>query len=275
MSRYLVTRTALLFVLGAACAGSVRAQSPEEPTLAFTISAGLSTGGDLWQINKQVLRAPSGAQDTATVGRRLRPGITAALGVTYYRSPHFGLNAEIAYYGLGTEQSCSGPATFSDGFNQEVCTGANGTHVSSSVVAFQGGGVWNLGSPERTTPYVRTDIGLGYLENTFVETEALIADPQCNTVDNTCIVKIITERNPKTFTWTVSLAAGLAFPVGTGYRFRMEARDLITALPVIDQPALIGVNAQPVSASHMRVKSIPIITFGLDVLLERSHPRRY
>lgn len=271
-----MTRASLCLLLAVLVRPAVaRAQSSEEPTLAFTISGGLSTGSDLWQINKQVLRAPSGAQDTATVARRLRPGITAALGVTYYRSPHFGLNAEIAYYGLGTEQSCNGPATFSDPFNQEVCDGANGEHISSSVVAFQAGGIWHAGNPAHATPYLRADLGLGFLENTFVETEALIADTQCNTVDNTCIVKIITERNPRTFTWTVSLAAGLALPVGTGYRFRMEARDLLTALPVIDQPALIGVNSQPVSASHMKVKSIPIITFGLDVLLERSHSRRY
>lgn len=257
---------------------SLHAQSRDEPSLAFTISGGLNAGRDLWQVGKQVLRSPSGQTDTATITRRIRPGLTATLGVSYFRSSHFGVNAEIAFYGLGTEQDCKGPASFSPdttSFNQAVCTGINGAHISSNIAAFQVGATYRFLDPQRVSPYVRANVGFGFLGGSFVETSAAIRDPQCNTADNICEVKVITERSPHALTWTMSLAGGITVPMGTGYRFRMEARDLITALPVIDQPALIGANNQPVSTSFMRVKHIPIFTFGLDVLLERSHPRRY
>ncbi len=104
---------------------------------------------------------------------------------------------------------------------------------------------------------------------------SLIANQRCGTVDGTCEVKIITERNSHTFTYSGALAVGLSFPLATGYRVNFEARDLVTALPVIDQPALIGPTNQQVSQSHLAVKNVPIFTFGLDVLLERTHSRRY
>ncbi|HEY2804284.1 MAG TPA: hypothetical protein VGI92_00340 [Gemmatimonadales bacterium] len=271
----LVRRTVLASILLTPLAGALSAQSRDQPSLAFTISGGLNAGGDLWQVDKQVLRSTTGGQDTATVNRRLRPGLTATLGMSYFQSPHFGWNAEIAFYGLGTEQDCRGPAVYSDAFNQKVCTSASGGHIGSNLISFQGGGTWRLGDPDKVTPYVRANLGVAFIGNSFVETSTFIQDPACTTADNVCEVKIITERNPRTFTWTTSLAIGVSMPIGSGYRFRMEGRDLITALPVIDSPALIGVNSQPVSDSHMKLKNIPIFTFGFDVLLERSHARRY
>lgn len=274
---------AILLLLGCVAAPSLaRAQSAEEPSLAFTISAGVNAGSDLWQINKQVLRNHDTLgnlyQDTATITRRLRPGISAMLGVTYQRSPHLGLHAEIAYYGLGTEQDCRGPAIYqadSAQFNKAVCDATKGQHIGSNIIDFQVGALYRVVSGQRVSPYFRAAIGAGFLGNSFVETTAFVASTRCGTIDELCEVKIITERNSHTFTYSGLLAFGLSIPMGTGYRFNFEGRDLVTALPVIDKPALIGFSGQPVSQSHLAVKNVPIFVFGLDVLLERTHPRRY
>jgi len=89
---------------------SARGQSPSEPSLAFTISAGMSTGQKLWSIDNQTLivSGGQGATDSVGLARSIRPGIAASLGLSYYRSPHWGLNAEIAYFGLS--RSTSRPA---------------------------------------------------------------------------------------------------------------------------------------------------------------------
>ena len=278
-----MTRAGLAILVAALVApAALRAQSPEEPSLSFTISGGINAGSDLWRIDKQVLRSRDSAgnvyQDTATITRRLRPNLSAMLGMSYLRSPHLGFHAEIAYYGLGTEQDCRGPAVFqpdSARFNQTVCDAAKGQHISSNVIDFQAGVLYRVVPGQHVSPYFRVDLGVGFLGNSFVETTSIIASQRCGTVDNICEVKIITERNSHTFTYSGALAFGLSLPVGTGYRFNFEGRDLITALPVIDQPALIGTNSQPVSQSHLALKNVPIFTFGLDVLLERTHPRRY
>jgi hypothetical protein len=273
--------TALL--LGATLAPALRAQSPENPSLSFTINGGLNSGGDLWQVNKQVLRSPRGIQDTATITRRIRPGISAMLGMSYFRSPRLGFNAEIAYYGLGTEQDCRGPAVYQPDtlngqnidFNRTVCDGAKGQHISSNVITLQAGAVFRFGNPGHVMPYLRGIVGGGFIGNTFVETASIIQNPSCTTIDNVCEVKIITERNPHTFTYNFAAAFGLALPMGPGYRLDLEGRELFAALPVIDQPALIGVNNQPVSQSRLTLKRSTLFTVGLEVLLERSHPRRY
>ena len=268
----------VLAVLSLAAA-PLAAQSREEPSMAFTISGGMATGGDLWRIPRQELLVSGSTRDTVGLARRLRPGITASLGMSYYRSPHFGLNAEIAYFGLGTESSCSPPAAgFAAGpnsVNAKACTSVQGQHQSSGVIGFMAGATYRFFRTESVQPYVRVNAGVGLVSNSFIQTVGIVHDTTtCTTSDRICAYPLLAERNRPGATWLVSLAGGFSYPLGPGYRVRMEGRDLILTLPVATGPAPFPNPGSFVPTKNI-VKHIPAFMIGFDVLLERRHTRRY
>ncbi len=270
---------ATIAALALCIAPAARAQSPSEPSLAFTISGGMSQGGPLWTIDRQPLSAPGGpppAFDTVTIGRKLRNGVSASLAVSLYRSPRFGINAEVGYFGVGSEQRCSGPPQYAPdslNINQQACERGNGQHVATSLVAFLAGGTYRFLPGSRVQPFVRANAGLAFLSNAFVETSGLVAYPQCSPVSNVCLYNMIAEKNRPSMTWVVSLAGGFSAWLGAGYRIRMEARDLMTSLPVVNSTTMTPTGL--VAEGRMTVKHVPVYMIGLDVLLESRHPRRY
>jgi hypothetical protein len=71
-----------------------------------------------------------------------------------------------------------------------------------------------------------------------------------------------------------TVAAGLAFRLGTGYQLRLEGRDVITLLDQVTGPA------DPSSGTLVPPRSGHVFhnfafTVALDVILEQSHRRRY
>ncbi len=271
---------ATVAVLAVLAAPAARAQSADEPSLAFTISAGLSTGQKLWNVDNQPLLAPAGAYDTVRLGRRLVPGLTASLGMSLFRSPHWGLNAEIGYFGVGSEQLCIGPAVYANdslNLNRQGCENANGRHAASSAIGFLVGGVHQfLDSSSAWHPYIRANAGVGLLGASFVETNSLVHGPQCAGIspsDNICPYTILSERKKRSATFLVSLAGGFTVNFGQGYRIRMEGRDLIMQIPRVTGPA--DPTTGNIADAKLVVKHVPSFTIGLDVLLERRRTRRY
>ena len=262
-------------------ASPLAAQSREDPSLAFTISGGMSAGGDLWRIDRQPLAAPGTAQDTVGLARRLRPGIAASLGMSFFRSPHVGLNFEVAYFGLGSEQTCEPPAAGfvpnpdnSESINSKACTNAHGQHTASGAIGFLAGGTYRFLDPQKVQAYVRVNAGVALLSNSFVQTVGLVHDTACVSADNICPYQILSERNRQSATWLVSLAGGFSYYLGPGYRVRMEGRDLLLTLPIAAGPAVPGSTGNFPPIKHV-VKHIPVFMIGFDVLLERRHTRRY
>jgi hypothetical protein len=272
-----------LFVVGTAAlllvTTSARAQSQSEPSLAFTIAAGLTSGGHLWSIDNQPLPV-SGSPDTDFVGlgRRIRPGLAASLAISFYRSPHFGLNGEIAYVGLGTEQQCRDPAAGykpdTENTNRQACHTANGLHDASSAISFLAGVTYRILDQTKVQPYVRVNAGLGLLGNSFVETAGYVQVSQCVSADNVCSYPLLLERKRAAASWVASLAAGFAFYLSEGYRVRMEGRDLIMTLPVVQGPAP-NTPGGNIAVTRRTIRHTPVFMIGLDVLLERRHTRRY
>ena len=272
--------TRAVCILAALALGATAAQaqspSPQEPTLVFSISVGMTTQGDLWTLPKQPQIAPGGA-DTLALGRVLRPGLVAGLAATYQRAAHFGFTGEVTYFGIASEQRCTGPATFlpdsaNGNINQQACTNANGKHVATSVVGFLVGGVYSFLPRSNFQPFLRATVGPGLMGNSYIQTTGTIRSPACVTIDSICDLALLDENGSKQFTWVANLSGGATFKFAPGYRLRFEAHDVITSLPVATGP-------KPVTGGYpttgMTVKHVPTFTMGLDVLLERRHARRY
>jgi len=261
-------------------AGGAAAQelSPHEPHLVFSISAGLSNGSDLWTLpdHPQPVLGTPGFADTMAISRVLRPGLIAGLAASYYTSPHFGWTAEVTYFGLSSEQRCTGPTTYqpeADRINQQACERAQGQHVATSIVGFMGGMTYRFFPDRRVEPFVRGVAGLGLLGNSYIVTSGDIHTTQCQTADNLCTLTLVREETQSQMTFVASLSAGLAYALSPGYRVRFEGRDLITSLPVATGN---GQDVDPAIVATGRViKNVFAFTIGLDIILEQRHTRRY
>jgi hypothetical protein len=264
----------------AATAPAASAQSADQPSFVFTIYGGMNAGAPLWQLSPQgILVTGTASADTMTLGRRVAPGLIAGLAGTYYRSPHFGITGDVGYFGLSTEQRCSGPATWkadsaTEGQNRQLCATANGYHAGTGVIGFMGGVTYRLFPDKAAQPFVRVTAGLGLLSNSYVETVGVAFLSSISSCNFGCGIPLIREQQTPEFTWLMNLSAGATISLSPTYRFRFEARDLIVSLPVVTGPKDPFDNSSFVTTGRA-VKHIPIFLFGLDVHLERKHTRRY
>ena len=96
----------------------------------------------------------------------------------------------------------------------------------------------------------------------------------------TATVYFLADQHHKELTWMVSLGAGAMLPLSPGYQLRLEARDLIVALPYPTGPAtdtgsVANASALPQPPIGVKVRHVPTLMLGLDVVLERRRGRRY
>jgi hypothetical protein len=275
-----VFRASCLALLGLTTfAAGTTAQVAREPQLILSIGGGIAAGrGELWGVPRQPLGvAGSSSQDTVGVARRLRPGLTATLAATYHRSGRLGYTAEAGYFGVATEMRCTPPANGyvadTEQKNEQACANAQGSHMPTSLVGFQGGLAYKLRDTGRILPYVRASAGIGFLANPFVRTEAIITAPStCPTSSGQCWWRLLDDDKDYSLTWVSTIAAGTSIIVAPGYRFRFEARDLITSLPTASGSGDPVSRVAPVGST---VKHVLVFTAGMDVVLERRRGRRY
>jgi hypothetical protein len=263
-----------------AATAAAQVQAPFEPQLIFSIGGGLAAGGgELWSLPQQgvlVVGSPAGDIDTLGLARYLVPGPVATLSATYHRSAHLGFIAEAGYFAIASEQRCTAPAggfkPDSEDKNEQACTRGNGDHRPTSIVGFQLGIAYRGSPGASVSPYARASAGIGFLADSYIRTDGAIQAPQACGSAGVCQWPLIEAQHTAETTWIVSLAAGAAVTLGTGYRFRFEARDLIAALQV---PAGTANPANGLAPVGTAVRHIPVFTFGLDVVLERRRGRRY
>jgi hypothetical protein len=274
----------LAAALAAVGATAVRAQTQEQPNLILTISAGYLTGGELWTIDRQlapVATVATSGWDTLRLGRRIRPGLAATLGATYFPSSHLGYTAEAGFFGIGTEAACAPVGPYApdppDFKNQQACQFLQGENIRGNVVGFLGGLIWRF-TTRGNQPYVRAAVGAGILGNSYVETFApIVYHLTADTVAEANLI-FLTDSSQGRLTWMASLGAGATLPLAPGYQLRVEVRDLITSLPVAtgaarDTAAILRGNPAP--PTSWKVVHVPTITVGLDIVLEKRRGRRY
>ena len=261
-------------------ASAAPAQTRDEPSLNFTLYGGLSTGGTLWNLSRQPLLAPGGPPpplDTVTIGRRLRPSTLAGLSISWFRSPHFALTADIAYLGFDSEELCHGPALYHpdpDDLNRQACNNSNGGVAGTSVVGFMVGGTYRLFPLAAVQPYLRATGGLGLLGSSYIETAALVFNPKCGTASRVCPTSLLEEQKSTYLTWVVSLSLGSSFRLSPGTRILFEARNILASLPVVTGPRN-PFDFHSFPTTSRAVKHQPAFLVGLEILLERRHGRRY
>jgi hypothetical protein len=274
----------IVLVLAAALARTAAPQTPDQPVLMFTVSGGYSTGGNLWNIGKQLAFAlQSGGTnfwDSVALGRRLRPGVAATLAATYFRNPHLGYNLEVGYFGLESESSCRPLAPFTPTGTvptaiQQACGYVQGQNLRGDAVGFLGGLVYRF-STGGGQPYLRVAAGGALLGPSFVETAA----PILTASGGESLVYFIADQHAAQATWMISLGGGEMLPLSPGYQLHIEIRDLIVALPqptgpATDTAAIAAVGALPVPPVRSRIHNVLAITVGLDVVFERRRGRRY
>ncbi len=258
-------------------ASDLGAQSRQDPSLVFSIGLGLTSGQRLWEVSQALPVAASVAMDTVGLGRYLRPSLTATVGMSYFRARNLGWAFEVGYFGVGSEQRCAGPAAYvpdPDQINLQGCSRAQGLHKQTSIVGFQGGIIYRFTPGAMFQPYLRTTAGLGLIGNSFVETSGpVVVAPNC-TLQSPCDLILIDEAGNQAATWVATLAGGLSIDLAPAYRLRMEVRDFVTSLPVVNGPAdplLIG----QVGSTGRKLVHVPTFTLGIDLVFERRHTRRY
>jgi len=272
---------AVALALGACLALPARAQTPDQPSLMFTISGGVLTGGRLWTIPQQLALASNGAGytwDTVSLGRSLRTGFAATLAATYFRTPHLGYVVEAGFFGIGSEAQCAPVVPFhatTDNVNQKACNYLQGQNLRGDAVGLLGGVVWRF-MTGGTQPYVRAAAGGAILGSSFAEAVA----PVLVSGNGQSTVWFLADQNHKELTWMVSVGAGVMLPLAPGYQMRFEVRDLIVALPyptgpATDTGAVANSNALPQPPISLKTMNITSVMIGLDVVLERRRGRRY
>lgn len=254
-----------------------RAQSDNQPNLIFSITSGYSSGGRLWALAKQAVVAPAGQFDTVALERHLRPGFSAILGATLFPSGHLGVGIEIGLFSLGSESRCAAIDTFRTDpqrLNEQACGSIQGRSFPTSLAAFQAGLTYQFGRRGGTQPYLRVGGGFGLLGSSFIQTAGVVATTS-GSCQTGCFKYILDAAKRKEFIWTATAAAGAAVPLGPGYRFRVEARDAIMAMPIVTGPATDLLTTVPVAPTGSTVRHVLTITFGLDVAFEPRRTHRH
>jgi hypothetical protein len=83
--------------------------------------------------------------------------------------------------------------------------------------------------------------------------------------------QVIADPSPHNTSLMVGAAVGFSSPLGTGYQFRFEVRDVVTSMNRLLGP----VNGLGVGPTATRTYHHFALTLGLDVVLERKRGRRY
>jgi len=270
-------RSCSLATLVLMCALTVpaAAQTGSEANLVFTIFGGTVTGHSLWSVGKQPLTVLGTSNyDTLDLSRSVTSSMVLGLVATYFVSPHVGVHLELSYLGLPVESRCNGLFFHPDSNafmdlhrNQQVCDDVESQQADGGAITIFGG-VTLRAAPRRTiSPYVRANLGLVNeprstieMAGAFIDSDGLLKERQ-----------VLADASPRRTSVMYGAAAGFTSPLGPGYAFRFEVRDIVVSLDRLTAPAnALGIG--PIASKSYHHVSL---TLGLDVVLERKRGRRY
>ena len=247
------------------------AQRGPEANLVLTILAGTITGHSLWTVEKQPLclgNPCSGLYDTLHLARSINSSTMLGVAATFFPSPHLGFHAEVSYVGLPIDSGCSGvfnpDAQHTD---EQICDDISAQAASGGAIAILGGLTLRAASRRAFSPYVRGSLGLVSLSRSTIEVSGRYLTSGGAVVERVIIV----DDTPRRTSPMVGAAVGFTSPIGSGYQFRLEARDILTALDRLIGPA----NSLGEGPTAKRYYHHFALTLGLDVVLEKKRGRRY
>jgi hypothetical protein len=281
-------RRAPAFALAATLAlvPAARAQAPSEPRLLLSVFAGYRGGRALWSLTGQpigvlvaagdTLVPTPGQYDTLDLRRRIAPGLVLGASGTYFPTPGIGFLGEIAFLGMSIESQCTihqfQPPATSD-IDTDLCASLQGQSVATSAVAFSLGIVGRLLPSRRTYPYVLAAAGFVARARSTVEMQGFYIGSDGLPVPETVVLDTI----PSNTALHLTVGAGVAFSLGTGYQLRFEGRDVIARMDAVTGLA----NPNDLSTSSLspphaeRFYHNFAFTVAVDVVFEKRRGRRY
>jgi hypothetical protein len=268
-------RPAPFVILASVVATALAAQTKPQPTIVLTISAGVVTGHSLWTIDKQPLcvlgggGTCTGTYDTLRIARSISPSLTLGASGTYFPWPHLGFHAEISYLGLPIDDTCTPAFLNPDPPNNrgaQMCDNLTSAKGTGGAISMFVGATLRAASRKSISPYARFNIGLVNL--TTSTTEVVGAYVDAGGIQERQIIEDINGRGGS---FMLGAAAGITTPLGTGYQFRLEVRDIVNSLTRVTGPA----NDFAIAPTDSKYFHHFGLVMGLDIVLERKRGRRY
>jgi len=268
-------RHAMFVFLALVIGSTAAAQTGEQPTIALTIGGGVVTGHGLWTIDRQPVcllnqstGACSGLYDTLRISRSIAPSIVLGASGTYFPWRQIGFHAEISYVGFPNDDACF--ARFlnpdADQRGQQMCDNLSAASGSSSAISLFVGTTVRAASRRAISPYVRASAGFVNFSGSTTEVVGAYSDGT-----GVHERQLIQDLRPGGLKPMFGVAGGITSPIGSGYQFRLEMRDLIVSMERVTGPA----NDLTVAAVENHFFHHFALILGLDVVLERRRGRRY
>ncbi len=267
--RRLVLASVLPVLCGCgALAPGASAQTGSQASLVLTVYGGAAIGGGLWDIAKQPFQDPStGTYDTLRLTRDMGSSIAVGASFSYFPKRLLGFQGDIAYLGLPLEDRCQGVYYNNpDPTDQSVhlCNDIEGQSHPTGAVSFFASVIARAAPRRATSPYVRAGLGLVTYDHSTIEVSG-------SPGPGLTVRTVISDDNPRRTSPIIVLGAGATVPLGPGYQFRLEARDVVINL---ERPT--GA-ADPLAKAPIgsRLYHRFALTMGLDVVLQKQRGRRY
>ena len=264
-----------LFVLAVLVASSAAAQSKPQPTILLTIGGGVVTGHGLWTVDRQPLcllgsgGACSGLYDTLRLGRSISSSLIIGASGTYFPWPHLGFHAEISYLGLPLDDTCTPIFLNPDPPNQraqQMCDNLTADKGTGGAISLFVGATVRAARRKAVSPYARFNVGMVNISTSTTEVVGAWVD--AGGIQERQIIEDINGRGASFMT---GFAAGITTPIGQGYQYRLEARDVITPLTRVTGPA----NDFAIAPTDSKYFHHWGLVMALDIVLEQKRGRRY
>jgi hypothetical protein len=275
-----------VLTLACACASLLPAQTPSEPRLYLTVSAGYRVGRPLWSLNNQpfavlvpgtlnpdsAVVAGPGLNDTLDLQREFDPSFVVGVSGTYFPGPHLGFQGEFAFLGMGMQSRCAIRQTpYPGDLDPQLCASLDRQTVATSAVSVSAGLVGRLTPGRGVYPYVRANAGVLALTHGTIEMVGVYVSG-----DHLATAVVVADPHPVKAALHVAFGAGIAVSMGTAYQLWFEGRDVVAPLTRVtgsaDPNGSTGVLVPPRGSSLVQNF---VFAIGLDVVFEKQRRRRY
>jgi hypothetical protein len=240
------------------------AQVGPEPNLVLTLFGGAVTGGNIWTIERQpVCLMPScSPYDTLRLARDLSSSITIGVAMSYFLTPKFGIQGEVAYLGLPLRDAC---AVVGAGTQRtaEVCGNIQGASHTTGSVSFLASALFRVIPRASLSPYLRAGWGVVTIDQSTIDVAGPDASGQ--------VYQVIRDDSPRRLALSLVFGGGVTFALGPGYQFRLEVRDVVAGFERMTGAA-DNLGFPPIGSRSYHHLAL---SMGLDVVLERKRGRRY
>jgi hypothetical protein len=267
-------RVSLSCLLLALAAVPAAGQTRPQPQLLLSIFGGVSSGGTIWEINRQPYsrRSDPTTFDTLRLSRALESGLTLGASATVFPGANLGFTGEITYLGHDLNDVCTAvhidPSVVNEGETQAICDDISRQGGSAVSLAFSGGLLYRIASGAFASPYLRAQVGLTVRSASTVEMQGrflLNSQPQARLV--------LDDPRTGALNPTAGFGAGVMIPFARGYQARFEVRDQLLLVRRATGPAPPGTSLVPPTGTRL-MHSVGLL-LKLDIVLEQRRGRRY